>query len=382
MRFLHTSDWHAGRIWKRVDRLEELRKALFTTVDYVRDHDVDVVLMSGDVFDSRSPSGAAERLVAEIFRAYDRAGAKTVVIAGNHDSPARLEAWRILGELANVTVVPKPRPADEGGVVEVRSRDGRETAKIACVPFASPASFMSAADLVADDSSSYKTYAAAFQGMVESLRGEFGPDTVNILMAHTHLEGAMLSASERTVHVGEQWAAQIQALPHDVHYVALGHIHRPQGIDAACPAYYAGTPMQMDFGEVGEKKTFNVFDARPGGAGATPKRIAYAGARELREIQGTLAEILDAASMYQDAWVRVTVELLEPDPDVARAVREAIPGAVVVNVKLPHKEGTVSKTAGLTHVQMYEAWAQAKHPENKTSLVEAFEELYEQVAGR
>ena len=126
MRFLHTSDWHAGRIWKRVDRLDELRATLEHMVAYVAEHQVDVVLISGDVFDSRSPSGRAERLVAEIFRAIDRAGAKTVVIAGNHDSATRMEAWRILAELANVTVVATQRPASQGGVVTVASRDGSE----------------------------------------------------------------------------------------------------------------------------------------------------------------------------------------------------------------------------------------------------------------
>ena len=154
MRFLHTSDWHAGRIWKRIDRSSELRAALDTVVRYVKDNEVDVVLMSGDVFDSRSPSGRAEHLVADIFREIDRAGAKTVVIAGNHDSVARMEAWRVLAELANVTIVPSPRAPHEGGVVEVTSRDGSETAVIACIPFASPANFMRASQFVADETKS------------------------------------------------------------------------------------------------------------------------------------------------------------------------------------------------------------------------------------
>ena len=382
MRFLHTSDWHAGRIWKRVDRIDELRAALETVVRYVQEHEVDVVLMSGDIFDSRSPSGRAERLVAEIFRAIDQAGAKTVVIAGNHDSAARMEAWRVLVELANVTIVPTPRGAEDGGVVEVTSRDGSETAVIACIPFASPAMFMKASQFVADDTKSHVTYASAFENMVKSLRASFRADAVNILMAHTHLEGAVLAQSERTVHVGEQWAASVHALPHDVHYVALGHIHKPQSLDAPCPAYYAGSPMQLDFGEVGEQKTFNVFDARPGGAGPKPKLIPYEGVKELKEMQGTLQEIIDAAPDYQDAWVRVTVELEATDPDVARRVRNVLPNAVVVHAKLPKAAEVESQTKGLTHSEMYKSWVLSRNHKYPQEMIEEFERLYGDVVGR
>ncbi|MEZ4460266.1 MAG: exonuclease SbcCD subunit D [bacterium] len=381
MRFLHTSDWHAGRIWKRVDRLDELRATLEHMVAYVAEHQVDVVLISGDVFDSRSPSGRAERLVAEIFRAIDRAGAKTVVIAGNHDSATRMDAWRILAELANVTIVATPRSASQGGVVTVSSRDGRESATIACIPFASSAIFLRASEMAEDETKSHMKYAQAFGGMVKALQTSFRPDTVNILMAHTHLEGAILANSERQVHVGENWAADVSVLPHDAHYVALGHIHKPQALDAACPAYYAGSPFQLDFGEVGELKTFNVFDARAGGAGPKPKLVPYQGAKPLKEMQGTLTEILDAAPDYQDAWVRVTVDLQAPDPDVARRVRAAIPGAVVVHANLPKKEAPKSHTAGLTHVEMYREWVSGQNHAFPDDMIREFERLYVEVKG-
>lgn len=378
MRFLHTSDWHAGRIWKRVDRLDELRAALLTTVNYVQENDVDVVLMSGDIFDSRSPSGKAERLVAEIFRGYGAAGAKTVVIAGNHDSPHRLEAWRLLAELADVTIVPTPRAAEAGGVVEVKSRDGLETAVIACIPFASPSMFLTASELVADESSGFTRYATSFQNMVHVLRSSFRPDAVNILMAHTHLEGALLAQSERVVHIGEQWAAKVSSLPHDIHYAALGHIHKPQSVEAACPAYYAGSPMQLDFGEIGEKKTFNVFDARAGGAGPKPRLVPYQGARELKELEGTFREIVDAAPDYEEAWTRVTVQMEKAEPDIARKVREVLPRALVVHARFPKAEVEPSRTAGLTHAQMYQQWVKDRNHPYADEMLEAFDELYEE----
>jgi len=84
-------------------------------------------------------------------------------------------------------------------------------------------------------------------------------------MAHSHLEGALLGNSERQVHLGEEWTAKPQTLPEQAQYVALGHIHRPQRMDKApIPTEYAGSILQLDFGEAGQAKHFVVVDVQPG----------------------------------------------------------------------------------------------------------------------
>ena len=108
MLIVHTSDWHAGRLWKAIDRLPELEAVLENLGDYIERERVDLLLMSGDVFDSRGPSAAAERAVFRFFRRVGKAGTKTAVIAGNHDDPLRLEAWGTLAELVDVSTVAAP----------------------------------------------------------------------------------------------------------------------------------------------------------------------------------------------------------------------------------------------------------------------------------
>src|SRR6185295_5096371 len=93
MKIAHTSDWHAGRAFKRIDRLPELGAVLEHMGDRLEREQVDVLLVSGDVFDSGAPVAEAERMVFGFFKRLGRAGIQTVVIAGNHDSPARVEAW-------------------------------------------------------------------------------------------------------------------------------------------------------------------------------------------------------------------------------------------------------------------------------------------------
>src|SRR5215813_13074275 len=118
MLIVHSSDWHAGRVWKAIDRLPELEAVLENLGDFIERERVDLLLMSGDVFDSRGPSARAERAVFRFFRRVGKAGTKTVVIAGNHDDPARLEAWGMLAELVDVATVARPCRPDQGGVVE------------------------------------------------------------------------------------------------------------------------------------------------------------------------------------------------------------------------------------------------------------------------
>jgi hypothetical protein len=89
---------------------------------------------------------------------------------------------------------------------------------------------------------------------------------VNLLMAHTHLDGAVLANSERQVHLGEDWPATPQALPDQAQYVALGHIHKLQRIEVSpAPTEYAGSTLQLDFGEAGQEKRFVVIDVNPAG---------------------------------------------------------------------------------------------------------------------
>jgi DNA repair protein SbcD/Mre11 len=364
MLIVHTSDWHAGRVWKGIDRLTELEAVLEHLGDFIERERVDLLLMSGDVFDSRGPSAAAERAVFRFFRRVGKAGTKTAVIAGNHDDPARLEAWGMLAELVDVATVARPRAADQGGVIESIVRSG-ERAVIAAIPFAKTSDLVSALELAADDTLAYQRYAEQMGRIVELLTARFRPDAVNLLMAHTHLDGAVLAGSERQVHLGDEWAATPQALPSAAHYVALGHIHRPQQIHAApSPTYYAGSPLQLDFGEVDEEKSFVVIRAETGQP-ARIERVPYSGGKPLNEIRMTLAELeRDAERLRGSGWLRVTVPLDAPDFDLNRKVRQLLGGAAVsVDYELPeHEDATPQQSqSGLGAGDLFALYYRRQH---------------------
>ena len=109
MRILHTSDWHVGRRWKGIQQLDEMEAILGNLAGFIERESIDLVLHTGDVFDSKNPTGEAERLVNEFFVRVGSTGSQTVLIAGNHDDPDRLDARALLAEFANVRILGRPQ---------------------------------------------------------------------------------------------------------------------------------------------------------------------------------------------------------------------------------------------------------------------------------
>ncbi|HXO21204.1 MAG TPA: exonuclease SbcCD subunit D [Thermoanaerobaculia bacterium] len=382
MKIVHTSDWHVGRRWKGIQRLDELEAVLEHLAAFIEEQSIDLVLHTGDVFESRNPPAEAEQLVNRFLVRVGRAGAQMLVIAGNHDDPLRLDARSLLTEFVNVQIIGRPRPASQGGTRTIETRRG-ETAVVAALPFASPGAWVSALDLAGEEASARREYAQMFERAVQDLCGAFRQDAVNLLMAHTHLEGAIFGDSERRVHISEDWAAAPESLPSTASYIALGHLHKPQKIDGPVPAYYAGSLLQMDFGEAGEEKTFIVVTASPGKP-ANPsdiEHIPYEGGLPLVDLRASLAEIEESADNYRTGWLRVTVPLTEKDPDLNRKVRELLPNALVVRADLPEAEEPADfrLETGAPPVGHYCAYHLREHQhEADPAVLETFQDLYDQ----
>jgi exonuclease SbcD len=383
VKIVHTSDWHVGRRWKGIQRLDEMEAVLSHLIEFIERETVDLVLHTGDIFDSRNPPAEAEHLVNQFFVRIGRAGARMVVIAGNHDDPQRLDARSLLAEYANVHILGRPRSAHQGGHRVFVTRSG-DKAVVGALPFASAGAWVSALDLAGDETSARSKYARMFQRAVQNLSQPFESDAVNVLMAHTHLEGAVFGESERRVHIGEDWAATAQTLPTSASYVALGHIHKPQKVGGTLPAYYAGSPLQMDFGEAGQEKTFVVISAKPGRP-AHIEHVKYEGSLPLVDVRATLDELAVIADAHRSGrWLRVTVPLAEKDPDINRKVRDLLPNALVVRTELPESEqqGSIRHAEGASPAEHYSAYHRLEHRSDPDAdVLETFQQLHAAAAG-
>ncbi len=379
MRIVHTSDWHAGRIWKSRNRLAELRTVLDHLAAFIERERIDLVLMSGDVFDSTSPAADAERAVSEFFMRLGRARVPSVVVAGNHDNPARLEAWGLLAEFVGVRTLGLPKRRTAGGLIELETTNG-ERACIAAVPFAPVGRLVEALTLAHDETAARQLYADAMQRIFAHLAEGFRADAVNLAVGHSHVSGARPTGSERVVTLGDDWAATPQAMPSTAQYVALGHIHLPQRVMAAGPhTEYAGSPMQLDFGEVGQVKTFAVVEVTPG----KPPRVEhvpYEGGVELGDWSGTLAELeASVERLSAFGYLRLRVSLDAPMPELNRRLRQLLPNVVVVDAVLPELEPGRPEpvAASVAPADRFRAFHQRRHQrEAEDATMQLFNELY------
>jgi exonuclease SbcD len=153
-----------------------------------------------------------------------------------------------------------------------------------------------------------------------------------VFAAHLYVEGAIPSYTERPVEISDTYLTEASALP-AVSYAALGHIHRPQAITrGGMTARYAGSPLQLDFGEAGEEKSVVVVDADPG----RPVRVElvplHAG-RRLADFTGTLEDLRARAAQIGDAFVRAVIASEQPIPNLAAAAKDAAPRATFVAIE-------------------------------------------------
>src|SRR5436305_11748817 len=135
MKLLHTSDWHVGKTIRGRSRSDEFKAALDQVVGIAIDERVDGVLVSGDLYEHRAASPDADALIFDTFVRVYEARIPMVLIPGNHAAPTRLQALAALLRPINIHAVPRVARPDQGGVVDLPSRDGSECAVIACIPF-------------------------------------------------------------------------------------------------------------------------------------------------------------------------------------------------------------------------------------------------------
>jgi exonuclease SbcD len=384
MRIVHTADWHAGRLWKGQNRLSELQTVLEHLGDFIERERIDLVLMAGDLFENQVPTAEAERVVSSFFKRLGGAGVPSVVIAGNHDHPMRIDTWGLLAEFVHVRARGLPRPRSQGGLIEVPTGCG-ETACVAAVPFATAGRLVEAATLARDETLARQQYADAMQQILSHLAEGFRRDAVNLVVAHSHVSGAKGSGSERVGTLGDDWAATPQSLPSTAQYVALGHIHRPQRVEAAgAHTEYAGSPMQLDFGEAADEKSFVVVEVSP----AKPPRVhrvPYEGCASLGVWAGTLAELeREADTLRAYGYLKVTITLDQPLPDLNRRVRQILPNIVVVDAVLPEstvgdaeRRGSAQPLGALAPLEQFSAFYQRQHQREAPPVtMELFSELY------
>ena len=379
MKFLHSGDWHLGKTLRAQSRRDEYEAALNEVLEIARREQVDCLLMAGDVFDSTTPPPEAEELLFGFLRELFGAGIPAVIIGGNHDHPKRLAAVSRVLELVNIHLRAEAVVPESGGHVRVPSHDGSEAATIAVLPWVHERDVVRWESLLGRES--HQEYAQTVAEMAAHLTDAFPTDTVNILLSHMMVDGAQVGGGERELHLGAVYAVKPQALPTNLHYIALGHLHRAQEMRRSPPAYYAGSLLQLDFGERGQEKSVVIVEAHPGRP-AHVETVPLSAGRRLRDLEGSLPELQAQAADVGDDYLRVRVHLDGPVPGLTRQVRELLPNALEVVPVYPERERTESadRLRNLSPEQMLADYHQATYGSPvPAAVLDLFRSLQEDV---
>ena len=385
MRLIHTSDWHLGRRLRGVDRTPEIEFALENLLQQAKERSVDAVLVAGDIFETPSPNADATKVAYNFFCQLKAANIPAVIIAGNHDSAKRIDGIAELLSHVGVYALGRPRRGDRGGIIKLDTSDGKLC--VAAMPFASERRLLQARDLWdKSDLEQRQQYREVVSYLLEDLVQGFEADSVNVIMAHLTMGSAIPSNSEVDFYTRDAYSLSEQIIPTTAQYIALGHIHKPQQISNAAPTYYSGSLIQVDFGEAGEEKGFNLIDVEPNRPAKVefvtipcqkPLKVLNCNATNLEEI---LKE-----NQNHPGYLKVRVELETQQTGLGDLVRQICPQTLIIEPRYTKTEAKERSQAldyqNFNPTDEFRRYYQEKLQQNlEPSLEQAFENLYQELS--
>lgn len=327
MRFLHTADWHLGRIfygqYLTDDQAHVLEHQFFTIL---KEEKIDGILLAGDVFDRAVPPIEAielwDSIITRLAMDYK---VPLFVVSGNHDGAERLEVGRSMLSESGIHIWGSPHHALQP--FEFEGADGRVA--ICPMPFSEPRRIGDALGLNSSESKPVDTdmtddtlfsyvddkvqeavalnlhnYDQMYQAWSDYLYKQVPKQMRSIAISHAFVMGGEVVGSERTLSVG----GSEQVSPHvfkNFHYTALGHLHGPQRMGAD-HIRYSGSPLKYSFDEHEQKKSFTIIDMDTNGK-VDISTIPVEAKRDVVILEGYFEDLLNNTALqtkHKDDYVQ------------------------------------------------------------------------------
>ncbi len=326
MRLLHTSDWHLGKRLDDFSRMEEQQAVLQEICEIAESEQVDAVLVAGDLFDTFNPPTEAVDLFYKALKRLSNNGRRPVIaIAGNHDSPDRIESPDPLARECGIIFagypnsVVAPFELESGlkvlqsseGFLELRLPESEIPLRLLLTPYANEYRLKTCLGLENSEQELRTVLEQTWQELADQYCDKQG---VNVLVSHLFMikKGAELPeepADEKPIlHVGGAQAIFTENIPKQIQYTALGHLHRMHGVYSdPCPVYYSGSPLSYSFSEVDQKKYALLVDVKPGKTAAVREVELTQGKKLLRNRAQGLEDALQWLVENQDCLVEMTL---------------------------------------------------------------------------
>lgn len=339
MKILHTSDWHIGKTLYGRKRYDEFEGFFSWLVETIKQEQVDVLLIAGDVFDTNTPGNRAQQLYYRfLHRVAASACRHVVIIAGNHDSPSFLSAPRELLKALDVHVTGtlSGNPADE--VLVLRDLEGNAELIVCAVPHLRDQDIRTAeAGESMEDKSrklveGIRDHYAETVSLARQQRAALSPSIPIIAMGHLFVAGGQTIEGDgvRELYVGSLAHVPAGIFSPDIDYLALGHLHIPQRVNNSSVMRYSGSPLPIGFGEAGQEKSVCLieFDWQVSATAPVVRLITIPIFQPLECIRGSWQAITDRISTLSAAnscaWLEIIYEGDELITDLQERLQSAI----------------------------------------------------------
>ena len=268
MKILHTADWHLGDRLGRIDRTDDLRTAVERVAAHCREHQVDVLLVAGDLFSELArPDGLREsiRHWQDVFRDFLEQGGTILTLTGNHDNEnfcqtlvhAMSLAAPSTGRLGDTIPPGRLYLAANPTFVRLQDRGGGFDVQFVLMPYPTPSHYLKGDAGLRYGSPEEKNnlLIASWADALRAIRAHprYDLKAPAVLGAHVHVRGSSVGPSLFRMTSEEDVVIEGAELPHQFDYVALGHIHKPQWLGVQ-HVRYSGSVERMDLGEQGDQK--------------------------------------------------------------------------------------------------------------------------------
>jgi len=304
MKLLHTTDWHLGRIFFGHHLTDDQAYLLDQVIDIATRNTIDVLIIAGDVYDRGvPPTEAIELLDQALRRLVKDKGIPVILIAGNHDSPERIDFGSSIFASSGLHM----RGTATADVEPIRLKDKHGYVYIYPIPYCEP----SRVRLLSEDES-IRTHSDAMQYWMNYIKQIHPKGSRSVVVAHAFAVGGISTEeSERPLSTGGVETVDIRNFD-GIDYIALGHLHSPQHILAE-NIHYAGSLMPYSFSEATQRQSISLVELGPDGLEKV-ERIALEPRRQVRIIKGELEELLrgEGSDDYISAELTDTKALLNP----------------------------------------------------------------------
>ncbi len=327
MNILHTSDWHLGRSLFSQKRYDEFSSFLGWLLETIESKQIDILLVSGDIFDTSTPSNKAQQLYYEFLYNVSKSSCKTVVIiGGNHDSPSFLQAPSALLNVLNVKVIGSKRETPEEEVL-VAETNGTPQAIICAVPYLRDKDirYAEAGETIDDKNrkllEGIKEHYRTVCDIAKERQLVLGSKIPIIAMGHLFTQGGKTVEGDGVseLYIGSLAQVASSVFPDFLDYVALGHLHVPQRVGGKDTIRYSGSPIPMGFGEANQQKQVVLlhFDET-----LSIEPLPIPSFRHLESIKGTMERITSRIQQLKEENVSAYLEIEYTAPEMISNLSE------------------------------------------------------------